>query len=133
MSGGTVVVNGPTMGGNGSIDVNGGLAVSGGTLLAVGSSGMAEAPETTSSQGWVSFTLSGSQQPGSTLSVVDAGGEQITEFTPGKTFGSVIFSSDAIKSGQSYTLKSGSTTLATATAGQHSGGMGGGPGGGRRF
>ena len=57
ITGGTIVVNGPTTDGNGALDVNGTFTVSGGTLLAAGSSGMAVAPSTSSTQGWVAATL----------------------------------------------------------------------------
>ena len=44
MTGGDVTVNGPVNGGNGAIDFAGTFDISGGTLLAIGSSGMAECP-----------------------------------------------------------------------------------------
>lgn len=50
MSGGTLIVHGPTSDGNGSIDVNGSFEISGGTLIAMGSAGMAEHPDESSAQ-----------------------------------------------------------------------------------
>ena len=55
-----MVVNGPTNDGNGALDVNGTFEVSGGTLLATGSSGMMVAPSTDSAQGWIATALDGS-------------------------------------------------------------------------
>ncbi len=128
MSGGTVVVHGPTMNGNGALDSNGAFTVSGGTLLAVGSSGMAEAPETSSPQNWVSATLATTQPAGTKLQIVDSAGQELVSFTALKPFGSVVYSAPALKKNAQYTVKSGSIPLATVTAGQHTGGMRGGPG-----
>lgn len=50
MTAGTVIVNGPTNDGNGLLDYLGAFNISGGYLVAVGSSGMAKAPSTTSTQ-----------------------------------------------------------------------------------
>jgi phage baseplate assembly protein gpV len=44
ISGGTVVVNGPTNSGNGALDVNGELTVTGGRVAAAGSAGMVVTP-----------------------------------------------------------------------------------------
>ena len=53
ISGGSVVILGPTMGGNGSVDVQSGLTVTGGELWAIGASGMAESPAEGSTQAFV--------------------------------------------------------------------------------
>ena len=45
MSGGTLLVCGPTSGGDGSLDANGNMTYTGGTLLALSSKGMMEYPE----------------------------------------------------------------------------------------
>ena len=50
MTGGVVIVNGPTERMNGAIDYMNGFNVTGGLLVAAGSSGMAEAPSESSSQ-----------------------------------------------------------------------------------
>jgi hypothetical protein len=50
MTGGVLLVDGPTMDGNGPLDYMGTFNISGGMLVAVGSIGMAQAPSTTSTQ-----------------------------------------------------------------------------------
>jgi hypothetical protein len=50
MSGGQVIVNGPTNDGNGPLDYNGTFTISGGFIVAVGSSGMAQTTSDSSSQ-----------------------------------------------------------------------------------
>jgi hypothetical protein len=50
IDGGTIIVNGPTNNGNGPLDYNGTSNITGGILIAAGSSGMAQAPQASSSQ-----------------------------------------------------------------------------------
>ncbi|MFE7406493.1 carbohydrate-binding domain-containing protein [Isoptericola sp. NPDC057559] len=131
ISGGDVVIEGPTNGGNGALDSAGGLTVSGGTLLAVGSSGMAEAPGTDSSQGWVALTADSTLEAGTEVAVVDADGTQVATLTLTKPAQSVVYSGPEITSGDTYTLTADGTEVGTAAAGEApAGGMGGGPGGG---
>lgn len=126
MTGGTVVVNGPTMDGNGALDVDGDFLVSGGDLLAVGSAGMLMAPSTASEQTSLATALSGSATAGNTLTVTDADGEVVAEIEVGRDTASLVLSSADLVAGETYTVSSGSTTLATATAGEYSlGGRGG--------
>ncbi|NNJ62798.1 MAG: carbohydrate-binding domain-containing protein [Dactylosporangium sp.] len=148
MTGGTIVVNGPTVNNNGALDVNSTFTVSSGTLLAAGSSGMAVAPATSSAQGWVSAAFTATQASGTIVHVATTTGTRIASFRSSKTFQSVIFSSSQITMGQSYAIYtggsvsgtstggmysdgslSGATQVMTVVAGEHTGGMGG-PGGG---
>jgi hypothetical protein len=137
ITGGSIVVNGPTDSANGALDVNGTFAISGGTLLAAGSSGMAVAPEATSTQGWVAATFGSAQQAGTVVHIVAADGTEITSFTATKSFSSMVYSAAGIVSGATYSVYTGESvaggTLAgTFTAGTASTGgmMGGGMGGG---
>lgn len=56
-----------------------------------GSSGMAEAPDASSAQGWVSVTFNGSVAAGTTVELV-SDGVTVASYTAEKTFGSVVFS-----------------------------------------
>jgi len=142
ITGGTIVVSGPTNDGNAALDVNGTVAISGGTLMAAGSSGMAEAPDADSEQGWVSATFDSAYAAGTVVQVA-SGDEVIASWTADKNFSSIVFSSDAITNGETYTVyvggtasgtavggltlggsTSGAAELGTVTAGQHSGGRG---------
>ncbi|MBR6228322.1 MAG: carbohydrate-binding domain-containing protein [Eubacterium sp.] len=134
ITGGTVVVNGPTSGGNGALDVadrTGCLLVTGGSLTATaGTSDMAISPST-QGLGFVAASLSSTVSVGTTLTVKDSSGTTVGTVDVAKSTAWVLISSNKITNGSSYTITNGSTTLATATAGQGSaGGMGGGPGGG---
>ncbi|WP_448630669.1 carbohydrate-binding domain-containing protein [Cellulomonas soli] len=148
MTGGTVVVSGPTNAGNGALDYNGTFEISGGELIAVGSSGMAQTPSDGSTQSFVGFTLSSTQGDGSVVHVLDADGTVVASFEATKEFSSVVYSSADITSGEEYTLTvggtvgddavhglshsgdaDGATSVGTATAGTVIAGMGGGMGG----
>lgn len=65
-------MSGPTNAGNGALDATGGITVSGGTLFAAGSAGMAETPDASSAQGWLGAQVSGSA--GATVTIATADG-----------------------------------------------------------
>ncbi|MBR7083708.1 MAG: carbohydrate-binding domain-containing protein [Oscillospiraceae bacterium] len=103
ISGGTVLVDGPVNDGNGALDSNNGITVSGGFLLAVGSSGMAEYPDD-ASQNVIFITLDSYQEANTLVTLCDADGKEVLSFAPAKKFNSVVFSSDALETGKTYTL-----------------------------
>ncbi|MFJ4171393.1 carbohydrate-binding domain-containing protein [Paenarthrobacter sp. NPDC089714] len=145
ISGGTIVVNGPTNDGNGALDVNGDLTVTGGTVAAAGSAGMAVTPVTTSTQSGVQLTFNSSVAAGTPIHLVDSSGKVVATFVTTKTIASLVYSSSAISDGQTYTVytggsadaKAGLTTgsidgaesMGTVTAGQYTQAQG--PGGRR--
>ena len=128
ITGGDIVVYGPTTDGNGALDVNGTFDVSGGTLLAVGSAGMMVAPSTDSAQGWIATALDATTA-GSEVVITDADGAEVATYTPQKDFASVVFSAAGIEQGATYTVTvDGTATTVTAgdaPAGGHGGPMGG--------
>lgn len=112
ISGGTVLVNGPTNGGNGALDGNNDITLSGGLLIAAGSSEMAEYPGNSSSQYSVSATLDEYQEADTLVTLCDDGGNELVSFAPAKTFNHIVISSPDIKSGENYTLYIGGTSSA---------------------
>ena len=60
MSGGVVHVDGPTNNGNGALDYNGTFDITGGELIAVGSSGMMQNVSSSSTQNTILVTLNSS-------------------------------------------------------------------------
>ena len=101
--------------------MNGTFSVSAGTLAAAGSSGMAEAPDTDSGQGWVSATFD-SAYPAGTVVQFAAGDEVIATWTADKDFSSLVFSSGAITSGETYTVHVGGTASGPVVGGLALGG-----------
>ena len=115
MTGGTLLVYGPTDNGNGPIDFGDGnfsMTISGGTLLAVGSSGMAESPANAGQAAWAART--GNIKAGTLVGLADADGTLICGFRVPKVIASMVFSSPDLTAGQSYTLITGGTAEADA-------------------
>ena len=117
ISGGTVIVNGPQNGGNGALDVNGKMTVNGGLLIAAGSSGMAESPDSSSTQNCISANLGKTFNGGTLVTLTNSKGEEILSFAPSKTFGHIVISSPDIKTDAEYTLSTGGSSSAEAADG----------------
>lgn len=115
MTGGTLVVSGPTNDGNAAIDVNGSFEVSGGTLTAAGSAGMAEAPDATSPQAWLAATMSATQPAGTVISI-QAGDTVLATFTASKQMQSLVYSSAQLVAGEAYDVLVDGTEVSSVTA-----------------
>ncbi|QPC82033.1 carbohydrate-binding domain-containing protein [Phototrophicus methaneseepsis] len=117
MSGGVVIVNGPTMSMNGALDYNVSFNITGGTLVAVGSNGMAQAPSQSSTQYVMMVNLDASQPEGTLLHIESSDGESILTFAPTKAYQSIVVSSPDIEEGATYTIYTGGSADGTATDG----------------
>lgn len=137
MSGGTVTVYGPTSSGNGALDYEKSFAVSGGTLMAFGSRGMAQAPSTLSQP---CLSIYATVQSGSKVEVRGENGSVIMSAALPKSAESLIFTSDKLKQGVEYGIYADGKLLQTVTAdegisggGANGEGFGGGMGGSGGF
>ncbi|MGD9316595.1 MAG: VTC domain-containing protein [Anaerolineae bacterium] len=122
MTAGTVIVNGPTNDGNGPLDYLGTFNISGGYLVAVGSSGMAQAPSTTSTQYSVMYNFTSPQAAGTMVHIETESGQEVFTFTPAKLYQSVLLSSPGLENGSTYVVYSGGSSSGTAADGLFSGG-----------
>lgn len=116
ISGGTTIVNGPTNGGNGILDSGDGgyqILVTGGTVIAAGTSGMLETPSSASTQYVVVATMNSSMND---LAIVNSAGETIITFKPDKQYQAVIISSPLLVKGETYGLYTGSSSSGTLVA-----------------
>ncbi|WP_161993089.1 carbohydrate-binding domain-containing protein [Sediminibacillus terrae] len=104
MTGGTVLVYGPTNNGNGALDYDQSFEIKGGTLIAAGSSGMAQGVSDSSEQASFMMTFPEMLEAGSTVSVQDGNGDIVVAVAPEKDFQSVVISSPDLQQDQSYTL-----------------------------
>jgi len=109
--------NGPTNSGNGPVDYQGSFNVSGGFLVAVGSSSMAQATSNDSTQYAVLYNYDNAQSAGTLISIQNQSGESILTFVPTKDYQSVLFSSADIQNGATYTLTSDGSASGTAQDG----------------
>ncbi len=115
MTGGSVYVEGPTNDGNGAIDFDGNFSISGGTIVASGSSGMAQVPDTSSTQASILMYYSSIQKAGTAITLKDNNGKVIASTTPSKQYASVTISAPGLKTGSTYTLYSDSSKVVTFT------------------
>jgi hypothetical protein len=122
MSGGLVLVNGPTSDGNGALDYMGAFEVTGGTLVAVGSAGMAQAPSATSTQYSVLVNLPSAQAAGTPVHIESEDGEDVLTFVPTKAYRSVVVCSPDLENGATYLVYTGGSTTGTVTDSLVSGG-----------
>ena len=148
ITGGVVLVNGPSSDGDGAFDYDSEATVSGGTVLMIGSSRMVQSFSGGTQPFLYTANVSGSA--GDTVAIVDANGSVIASITATKQFGMMLASSPKFTEGGEYTLviggvltnadahgytdfgtvSGGSSTSATASTTPSSsvGGMGSGPG-----
>lgn len=152
LTGGIVLVCGPTNNGNGAFDYGSGASVTGGVLIAVGTSGMAQGFSEAENQGamLVSFSY---RSGGTNLAVCDENGNAIVVFTPKKDYQCAVITAPEIQQGGTYgiyaavavsgTDENGFAQNVPCSGGTHivditmssllygsGGGFGGGPGGG---
>ena len=117
VEGGDITINGPSNGGNGAIDIgteNGGAGfISGGTLIALGTSSMAENFGSTSTQCAFLVTMN-SFGAGETITITDSQGNVLYTGLTVKSANSVVFSSPDLTVGETYTVTIGSSS-ATVT------------------
>ncbi|MBO4882119.1 MAG: carbohydrate-binding domain-containing protein [Lachnospiraceae bacterium] len=135
VNGGYTLIYGPTNDGNGSLDYDSTGRITGGTFIAIGSSGMAM-NFSEAEQGSILVNLDSSYGEGTTIKLTDPDGNVIIELEGKKTFSSVLISTSDITSGGSYILTVGDTETEIAMDGNIYGsgmpGFGegfGGPGG----
>ena len=106
VNGGEVYVAGPTNSGNGALDYGGTAAAHGGIVIAAGASGMAESFGQSSAQGAI-MVNTGNQAAGSEVTLTDADGNVLAEYTFDKTFSNVVITAPGITDGGTYTLTAG--------------------------
>ena len=109
ISGGTVVVDGPSDGGNAPIDYDGKGVISGGTVFVSGDSGMFQSlNDSGSTQNSIVYYLSETQAAGTKVAVADSKGNVIYENnSTTQAFNTVLFSAADLKSGENYTVTVG--------------------------
>lgn len=113
MTGGVVLVSGPTNGGNGALDYDQTFNITGGILVAAGSSGMAMNVSSSSTQPGMLVTYSGSQSANSVIILRDSAGNDLVAFNPAKTYQTVCISAPGMTVGSTYSLYTGTTSVST--------------------
>ncbi|MBQ2941121.1 MAG: carbohydrate-binding domain-containing protein [Clostridia bacterium] len=131
ISGGEVIIDGPAGGGNGSLDFARDFDITGGTVIATSSMGMVNIPGTVS-QNTLKANFASGYEGGSEI-IIKEGENEILKVTPSVSFRGIVFSSDKLEKGKTYTVFAGGNEEATFTVegnltsvGTAGGGMGGG-------
>ncbi len=122
MTRGVIIINGPTRNDNGALDYSGAFEISGGFLVAVGSSGMAQAPSMSSTQHSVKLTFSSALSANTIIHIETEDGEEILTFVPTKAYQSVVLCSPKLENGKNYSVYSGGSSSGSVTDGLYSGG-----------
>jgi len=121
MSGGTLIIDGPTSNNNGALDYDGTCKVTGGTLLGIGSSGMAQAPGTSSKVNTVIINFTTQQAAGTLVTVTDSNGGIVFCARNSKRFQSVVYCSPLLVKG-TYDIYLGGSSSGILSDGLYSGG-----------
>ena len=112
VSGGEIYVSGPTNGPEAAIDYDGILGeISGGIVVAVGNSEMADGFMESSTQNSILYNLSNYLSGEEELTLTDSNGTQIISYMPERDYNSVVISSPELVQGETYILASGSESF----------------------
>ena len=103
-NGGTTIVDGPTNNGNGALDSGLGIKMAGGTVIAVGASGMAETLGADSGVCNLSVYFTTMQAAGTVIEVRNSASEVVLSHTAAKTFNHLAAGSEALVPGETYTI-----------------------------
>jgi len=123
MTDGVVIINGPTNDANGAIDYDASFKISGGFIVGAGSSGMAQAPDQTSTQYSVLINFTQSLAAGTLVHLETIDGEELLSFSPTKKYQSIAFSSPELENGATYDVYYGGTSTGTLTDGLYKAGF----------
>jgi hypothetical protein len=121
MTGGTLLISGPTSNQDGALDF-GSFKISGGLLVAAGSSGMAQSPGSGSAQNSALVYFNNYQPEGTLFHVQSSDGSEVITFAPKKTYSSVAFSSPKLAIGTAYDVYYGGSSSGVAKDGLYEGG-----------
>ncbi len=102
MQGGRLIVDGPLSRGDGYIDVDGDFKLSGGYLLATGSSGMAQTPSDTSTQPIIQVNLDTPITAGQHFKVIGTDGTVVLDYPAPADFQSLTLSAPELKLEHTY-------------------------------
>lgn len=103
ISGGVLLVDGPSRGGNGSFDYATTAKITGGVVITLGTSDMAQ-NFTEATQGTTLVRSGGSFAAGTLMSICDENGNVILAFRSTKSFNGALFSAPELEKGKTYTF-----------------------------
>ena len=128
VSGGNIVVDGPSNGGNAPVDYDGTGTITGGSILATGNSGMFQGFNgNNQGQSSIIYYLDNNAATGATIKISDESGKEIfSSADQTQSYNAVLYSSAEIESGKTYKVSVGDSE-GSVTAGDSQGGNFGHP------
>ena len=108
VTGGVTLVSGPTAEMNSAFDYDGQAHVSGGILIATGSSGMAQSFSSAENQGCMFFSANNAPA-GVNIAIVDENNLVVVSFTPDTKYSSVAVTAPGLQVGKTYYVIGGAT------------------------
>lgn len=116
LEGGTVYISGPTSSANSALDYGSTAEITGGTIVAVGSAGMASGFTSGSSQYSFLTAFASVVSAGTELTVTDSDGNILCSYMPVQDYQSLVISTPELIAGECYTITAGEqTTKVTLT------------------
>ena len=112
--GGVFSFNGSSSGENSSIDHDGSFTVTGGTILAIGTSDMIDGVDSVKDQVLISAFIAG--HAGDKITVTDVSGEEIISITAERDYGHMFISDAAMQERNTYTIIINGTAAANVKA-----------------
>ena len=122
MTGGTVLVDGPTSNGDGALDYDHTATITGGTLVAAGSSGMVQAITANDNKSTLNLYFTEIQKANTLISITDESGKLICAYKPTKDFQNIVISNSNILKNRKYTVSVGGTITGECANGYYSSG-----------
>lgn len=107
---GNIIVDGSESGGDSPLDSGIDIIINGGTLIAVGNSGMMEAPSSDSKQNTIVAALDTAKSSENNIYLTDENGNEIISHSPAKNYSAIIISSPDIQTGKEYSLMTGNSS-----------------------
>ena len=104
INGGTVTVDAQATGAESAFDTDGAFIVNGGTIIGVSGSGMDENPNSYSAQNVILAYTTSQISAGDEVKITDSNGKTIAEYTAVKGGSKIVYSSDKLKTGETYTV-----------------------------
>ena len=110
MNGGKLIINGPTDNGNGALDYDKEFKITGGILVASGSSGMALNTSNNSTQNSIMINFSEVINSSELISIFDSNDNEIFTYSSSKKYQNIVISTPDLKKGETYTIYEGGST-----------------------
>ena len=110
MNGGKLIINGPTDNGNSALDYDKEFKITGGILVASGSSGMALNTSNSSTQNSIMINFTESINESELISIFDSNDNEIFTYSSSKKYQNIVISTPDLKKGETYTIYEGGST-----------------------